>query len=767
MTDEIRAAGAGSGNPIQNINDYGIEAGGPIKRDKLWLWGSYGKQDIKVGVVGFFLNNSTCRPIDPTTGRTATNARIPALLDTQTLRACAATDQTILNNYNWKITWSPVRNNRFNFQNTWAEKVRNARDASDTRPLETAYRQKAVDKAFGPFGWETGPGPVWKGSDQHVFSDRFLAEIQMAHIGNNFTLTFQDPEQRDVQPTFDITTGIWGRSFNESIFLRPTDSIDLTSSYFLPGKLGGDHAFKVGYRYRWARGESISHTGGNAVARFSRIESSCATAGDSCNVDLFRDGWTDYALKTHAAYIQDTLTINRLTLNLGLRWDRQRDEALPTTVAANPLFPNIMPAIDFPGIDSGVVWDDISPRLGFTYDLSGAGKSLIRGSYSAYFGQMGPGQLAGELVAISQVSIRYPWVDANGDKFVQAGEVNTTVPFLTKSAAFDPANPTSFSSPGRVDPNIKNDRTREAIVGFQQELMRNLGIEVNYVWRKYDRFTWSDRDNWDASNFQAFTFSPSCTGKAICEPITYYRPATRALPSPFLRTNQPDRYRDYNGVELALVKRYSGRWMANLSFAYNSAKDYWDSERAFGNAGPGTATVEGDPTNIAQLQGHDYAPESGGSGIDNIFNNARWLTKASGSYLLPWLDINVAGNVQFRQGNPFPIAVNVTNRTVVATNGGGGLGDTVVLMEPLGERRLDNTFVSDFKVEKAFTFGTMRIIPSMDVFNLTNANTVLAYRRVMYTLNAGTGVASQPTNANDISGIVAPRVIRFGLRVNW
>jgi hypothetical protein len=762
VTDEIRAAGAGSGAPIQNINDFGFELGGPMKRDKLWFWGSYGKQDIKVGVVGFYKNTPTCRPPGLTT------AQIGRTLDTETLRSCLATDLTTLNNYNWKVTWSPIRNNRFNFQNTWAEKVRNARDASDTRPLETAYRQKAVDKTFGPFGWETGPSPVWKGSDQHVFSDRFLAEIQLAHIGNNFTLTFQDPEQRDIQPRFDIATGIWARSFNESIFLRPTDSIDLTSSYFLPGTLGGDHAFKAGYRYRWARGESISHTGGNAVARYSNASTTCATAADACNVDLFRDGWTNYALFTHAAYLQDTLTINRLTLNLGVRWDRQSDEALPTTVAANPLFPGVMPAIDFPGIDSGVVWNDVSPRLGFTFDLSGTGRSLFRGSYAVYFGQMAPGQRAGVLGAISQGSIRYPWADANGDTFVQANEVNTSVPFLTKSAAFDPSNPTAYTSPGRVDPDIKNDRTREFILGYQHELMRNLGLEVNYIWRKYDQFIWSDRDSWDASNFQAFTFTPSCTGEAICVgPITYYRPATRALPSPFLRTNQPDRYRNYNGFELAVVKRYSDRWMANASFAYNDAKDYWDSVRAYGFAGPGTATVEGDPTNIAQLHGYEYAPESGGSGIDNIFNNAKWLTKASGSYMLPWFEINLAGNVQFRQGNPLPIGVNVTNRSVVATGGGGGVADVVVLMEPLGDRRLSNIFVSDFKVEKAFTLGNMRIVPSMDVFNLTNANTVLAYRRVMYTLNAGTGVGSQPSNANDISGIIAPRVIRFGVRVNW
>ncbi len=54
----LRAQGAGSGAPIQNIKDYGFEVGGPIKRDKLWYWGSYGKQDIKVGVVGFYKNDA-------------------------------------------------------------------------------------------------------------------------------------------------------------------------------------------------------------------------------------------------------------------------------------------------------------------------------------------------------------------------------------------------------------------------------------------------------------------------------------------------------------------------------------------------------------------------------------------------------------------------------------------------------------------------------------------------------------------------------------
>ena len=751
VTDEIRAQGAGSGAPIQNINDFGFEVGGPIMRDKLWYWGSYGKQDIKVGVVNFYKATPECRPAGVPVSQIAN-----VLGSTEAIRDCLATDLTTLDNYNWKVTWAPIKDNKFNFQNTWGGKVRSARDASDTRPLETAYRQKNIDSTFGTWGWDAGPVPIWKISDQHVLTDRLLVDVQYAHIGNNFTLTFQDPAQRDLQPRFDIASGVWARSFNESVFMRPTQSVDLTTSYFLPATLGGDHAFKAGYRWRTALGRSISHTGGNAVARYTDISSAdvarrtCSTFAGGCNADLFRDGFTEYDLDTHALYVQDTFTVKRFTLNLGVRWDRQSDNALAADVPANPIIPQIMPAISFPGVDGGVVWNDISPRVGMTYDLFGTGKSVARASYSLYYGQMGPGQLAGQLISIGQVSIRYPWADLNGDTLVQANELNTTT-FLSKSASFDPANPTSFLSPGRIDSDLKNDRTREVVIGLQQELMRNLAIELNYVWRKYDQFTWTDRDNWSTANFQAFTLDPTnCGPTAVCQAVTYYR-ATSPEPSPYIRTNQPDRWRDYNGVEVALTKRYSDRWAASVSLAWNDAVDEWGS----------LAGVE-DPTNLENLNGASFAPESGGSGVDNVFNNAEWLFKASGQYTTPLWDISVAGSTSVTQGYPFPQQLAITSR-------GNQLGDTSVYLYSLGDVRLPNVFVADFRVDKAFNFGGMRIIPSLDIFNLTNSSEILSRRRTQYSYNATTGVGSSSSTLppNNISSIIAPRVIRFGARVTW
>lgn len=722
ITDELRAEGAGSGAPIQNIQDYGFEVGGPIKRGKAWFWGSYGTQDVKVGVVGFYKDTPTCRPTPPT--------------DTDALRACLETDLTTLNNYNWKINWALFQGNRFTFQNSWAEKVRNARDASDTRPIETTYRQKSVSSDFGAFGWLTGPNPLWKVSDQHVFNDRWLMDVQWAHNGNNFTLAFHEDSLADVQPRFETTTGAYSRSFQESIFLRPTNSVDVTTNYFLPGTLGGDHAFKAGVRWRSAHETSINHRGGNAYANFNR--------GVPESADLWRDSNQVNHLDTWAAYVQDTYTRGKATFNLGLRVDRQSNEALPTTIPANPIAPQIMQGFEFPGLSADVTWTNISPRVGMTYDFSGQGRTVVTASYANYYGQMSPGQLGDDLVATGAVFVRYPWRDLNADEFVQANELDFSR-VLTRSNTFDPANPGNFRSPGSVDPDIDNDRTREAIVGFNHQLGASMAVGGSYIWRKYDNFNWQDRIGFSSADMIERTLTPTCSAAdARCETVTYFDPAFQ-VPAPFVRTNTPDRWRDFNGFELSFQKRHSNRWSGSFSYAYNNAVDNW------------TLNAIEDPTfragggfeNSTFINGSmQYAPESAGSGIGNVFQNAKWLVKANGQYTLPW-DINLAGVYNSRQGFPATPSVQTPNRA----NGGG---QVLVLLDPLGEDRLDALQTVDLRVDKSFTFGAVRLRPSMDIFNIGNVNTVLARRR-----------NQAATNANTISGIVAPRVLRFGLSVQW
>ena len=77
----------------------------------------------------------------------------------------------------------------------------------------------------------------------------------------------------------------------------------MTSSYFLPGTIGGDHAFKVGYRWRRAHSTSLNHRGGYIDARLHQRP---AELGGHLARPV-----SESHLDTHAFYVQDTFTRNR------------------------------------------------------------------------------------------------------------------------------------------------------------------------------------------------------------------------------------------------------------------------------------------------------------------------------------------------------------------------------------------------------------------------------------------------------------------------
>src|SRR5438105_6489351 len=270
IDDTLRGQGATSGNPIQNIKDYGVEAGGPLKKGRAWVWGSFGKQLIDVGVLGFYQPTAACQALK--------SASFALTQSIDTINNCLNTDETLLQTTNLKAEVQLFKGNKATLFNNFAKKERNARGAGDLNPIETTTPQGAVPATFGKHWWNTGPNPTYKFGDQWVVSDRLLLELQYAHIGNNFTLGFHSPELRDVEPTLIISTGLNGRSGAESVFIRPVNSLTFTSNYFLPGVAGGDHAFRFGGLWHDANSTSINHTGGYGTVRFpSSLSNDCTT----------------------------------------------------------------------------------------------------------------------------------------------------------------------------------------------------------------------------------------------------------------------------------------------------------------------------------------------------------------------------------------------------------------------------------------------------------------------------------------------------------
>ncbi len=230
IDSSLRAQGATSGNPIQNIKDYGFELGGPIKKGRAWVWGSYGEQKVDVGVVGFYQPTPACQAFK------TTSVALAASIDA--VNACLNTDETILKATNLKAEVQLFKGNKITAFNNMSSKVRNARGANDLNPIETTTPQSNVDASYGKHWWNTGPNPTYKFSDQWVVSDRLLLDVTYAHVGNNFTLGFHSPELADVQPTLIIPTSLNGRSGASSVFIRPTNSVIVNTNYFVPGFLG-------------------------------------------------------------------------------------------------------------------------------------------------------------------------------------------------------------------------------------------------------------------------------------------------------------------------------------------------------------------------------------------------------------------------------------------------------------------------------------------------------------------------------------------------
>ena len=114
-----------------------------------------------------------------------------------------------------------------------------------------------------------------------------------------------------------------------------------------------------------------------------------------------------------------------MTLDLGLRYDRQGGEALPSTTLANAAFPNVVPGIVFAGYDAPFTWNNLSPRAGLTYALGRLARRPSRKlTYARYAGQLDTGTVGYLNPTSTAGSATYRWTDLNNDHFAQANEVN-------------------------------------------------------------------------------------------------------------------------------------------------------------------------------------------------------------------------------------------------------------------------------------------------------------------------------------------------------
>jgi hypothetical protein len=728
--DEAKAQGFASGNHVDNIQDYGVELGGPIVTDRLWLWGSYGRNQINLRAL------STTDPNG-----------IP--------------DRTTLEDINAKMNAQIVDNNSATLFFLRGDKIKLGRNASPLRPPETTWDQ-------------TGPTSVYKLEDSHIFSPNLFATALASYVDGGFRF---DPEGGLSPYVWRGADNINHGSYLQFDTVRPQAQFTGTLNAFArTGELG--HEFKAGFTYRTAP-VSSSTVWPHDVFMWHR-------SNGVDRVRIFRESNVKIDTTFYQAFLSDTITFKNLTINAGVRYDQQQGHNRASTSPANETFPDIVPAVSTAESDPVFKWKNFSPRVGITYALGpDTSKTLIRASYGRFVDNLGAAAIS--FNSNTQYGyLRYRWTDQNGDNVAQRNEVN----FNSLQVPYN-INPNCVTcpNPNRVDPDLKSPTTDEFVLGVEKEAIPGIAVSLTGTYRKYKNFNWTPYfgENADGSihvygssdwlpytpeSFPSngdtlaggFLTGTDPNGQAYSVPIYELCSASQGCANPTAPDPTGGRYltnlsgysQEYKGFEFQVTKRYSKNWSARAGFSYND----WTQ-----NGGQAAAF---DPTN--QLNIPVYFANAGPSAVSggqvlfntgqgsgakqDVYINSKWQMNVNALYTLP-LGFSVAGNFFARQGYP---------RVLEDQNYQSFTGRFVVVNDPSADR-LPTVTDLDLRLAKDIKVGPLGVSLSIDVFNVFNRNVVLQRKSDINSLN---GTLPDGSNGlQDITEIQAPRVARFGARVTF
>ncbi len=570
-----------------------------------------------------------------------------------------------------KLTWQPNRKDRIAFSYEGDLYTGRYRGADAYHEPEATRKQKSPELYFN-LNW------------LHIYSDSTFLEAKAAGYMSYYKLI---PEMGyDVSGYYDLGTLMsYNNSWTYYHAFRNRISANVSVSHHAENFIAGYHDFKFGLdtelnptKTEWGYPNGKSYD---------------TYYGEPYDLYVY-DGYSTKAVNFRASlFAQDSWSVSdRLRINPGIRFNYYRGKILGVGTVFKPQI-------------------GIAPRIGVTYDLFGDRRTALKAHYGKYYDNIVTYYYT--RLAPKPDLIYYYW---DGEAYQEDWRVE-----------WDPSKYT-------VDPDIKMPYMNQYTVGIERELMQDLSVGVNYIYR-----TNHDMIDKVALLDPATDFEMGTTTASDGTPITFYDQLDPGSEKYVITNPKKGQYpmvtftptRKYSGVEVVVNKRFANKWQLLASYTHGKATGSSDNVYDSWNS-----TSLGDSRMFSDL---NYQVNA----LGRLTYDPTHMVKLQGSIILP-LDINLGGYFSYISGDTY-------NRTYrVSTN----QGRRYIMMESAGNLRHPAQTNLDLKLEKIFRFGNVRLGAMIDMFNVFNDDTITS---VQNTFNV--------SGYNDVVSLVAPRVFRLGLRL--
>ena len=725
----LEDAGLTTPDALLKMWDFNAGVGGPIRKDRLWLFLNARNQGSDRSVAGMYANLNAG---DPTKWTYAPDVTRPAV----------TSGSWVIGNA--RVTAQVTPRNKINL--FWDEQIACA-GAPWSVEVDGCRKQAAKGRIIAGGSQSNGLGPpssptnapetatyMGGGTPQRVqqvtwqspTTNRLLLEA-----GFGTYLVRSGGQEIPGNPTRDLVrvteqcsagcpnnggvAGLVYRSNNWASNWQGRHNWRGSASHFT-----GAQSLKLGYQGGFFVTDAKNFTNNQNLAfRFNNGQPNQLT-------QLLLPFQNAQRARFDAIYAQEQWTYRRLTLQGALRFDRAWSWFPETQIGPTRFLPTPMVFPKTKGVDS---YTDLSPRLGAAYDLFGNAKTSIKvnlGRYLEVASTGGSNYGASRPTGRVATSVNRAWTDGNRN-FVPDCDLSNPLRQDFRASGGDLCAQISDLSFGR--PVFRDTYDPALLTGWgvrpsdwsfgasvQQEVLPRVSVEAGYFRRWLNGFTVTDNRLQAPTDFGTYT---------VTAPLDPRLPGGGGYPiAGFYNANQNvvssiDNYITSSSNYGNRYQRYNG-FLINVSMRPRNGLTF--------QGGLNTGKTVGDTCEIrAQLP--ETTPTNPYCHVDSGF-----VTRLTGlgSYTIPRVDVQVAGT--FRSDPGVALVANYTlESATVAQSLGRPLSNNVpnVTVNMIAPGSLYGDRVNEVSVRfaKILRFGRTRTNVGVDINNIFNSAAVLSYNQ--------------------------------------